>query len=218
MLINVIDNATLFSEKSWSIMTLFPHDSLKVNNDFRLVRLSEIVKERKESVGAEKKGILNYVGLENIEAGTGRLINYVPKPASDIKSGTKRFSIGDILYGRLRPNLNKVLLNDNIEDGRCSTEILVLEPMTDKVVPLYLAEILRTKEMNARIVDLIKGAALPRIGISDLLSLEIPIPSIDRQKEIAKVILKKREELEEHIRMAKIIPEELNAMMVKAYS
>lgn len=197
---------------------LFPHDSLKVNDDYKLVKLSEIVNERKESVSAEKDGFLNYVGLENIEAGTGRLVNYEPKPAGEIKSGTKKFYEGDILYGRLRPNLNKVLLNTSIEDGRCSTEILVLEPVLEKVDPLYLSELLRTKEMNNRIIDLIKGAALPRVGISDLLSLDVPITSIEKQKEMAEIIRRKRDELEEHIRMAKVIPEELNMMMIEAYS
>ncbi|NSJ46833.1 restriction endonuclease subunit S [Enterocloster clostridioformis] len=218
MLVNVIDSITLFKEKSWSIMMLFPHDELRVNEDFKLVKLGDLVKERKENMGTEKDGELNYVGLENIESGTGRLVNFSPKPASDIKSGSKRFELGDILYGRLRPNLNKVFLNEVISNGRCSTEILVLEPDIKKVNPMYLSELLRTKEMNTRIVDLIKGAALPRVNISDLLALEVPLPKLDKQNDMANMIKKKRIELEEHIRQAEIIPIELNKMIVSAYS
>ena len=218
MLVNVIDSITLFKEKSWSIMMLFPHDELRVNEDFKLVKLGDLVKERKENMGTEKDGDLNYVGLENIESGTGRLVNFSPKPASDIKSGSKRFELGDILYGRLRPNLNKVFLNEVISNGRCSTEILVLEPDIKKVNPMYLSELLRTKEMNTRIVDLIKGAALPRVNISDLLALEVPLPKLDKQNDMANMIKKKRIELEEHIRQAEIIPIELNKMIVSAYS
>lgn len=218
MLVNVIDSITLFKEKSWSIMMLFPHDELRVNEDFKLVKLGDLVKERKEYMGTEKDGDLNYVGLENIESGTGRLVNFSPKPASDIKSGSKRFELGDILYGRLRPNLNKVFLNEVISNGRCSTEILVLEPDIKKVNPMYLSELLRTKEMNTRIVDLIKGAALPRVNISDLLALEVPLPKLDKQNDMANMIKKKRIELEEHIRQAEIIPIELNKMIVSAYS
>lgn len=197
---------------------LFPHDELRVNEDFKLVKLGDLVKERKENMGTEKDGELNYVGLENIESGTGRLVNFSPKPASDIKSGSKRFELGDILYGRLRPNLNKVFLNEVISNGRCSTEILVLEPDIKKVNPMYLSELLRTKEMNTRIVDLIKGAALPRVNISDLLALEVPLPKLDKQNDMANMIKKKRIELEEHIRQAEIIPIELNKMIVSAYS
>lgn len=218
MLVNVIDSITLFKEKSWSIMMLFPHDELQVNEDFKLVKLGDLVKERKENMGTEKDGDLNYVGLENIESGTGRLVNFSPKPASDIKSGSKRFELGDILYGRLRPNLNKVFLNEVISNGRCSTEILVLEPDIKKVNPMYLSELLRTKEMNTRIIDLIKGAALPRVNISDLLALEVPLPKLDKQNDMANMIKKKRIELEEHIRQAEIIPIELNKMIVSAYS
>ena len=218
MLVNVIDSITLFKEKSWSIMMLFPHDELRVNEDFKLVKLGDLVKERKENMGTEKDGELNYVGLENIESGTGRLVNFSPKPASDIKSGSKRFELGDILYGRLRPNLNKVFLNEVISNGRCSTEILVLEPDIKKVNPMYLSELLRTKEINTRIVDLIKGAALPRVNISDLLALEVPLPKLDKQNDMANMIKKKRTELEEHIRQAEIIPIELNKMIVSAYS
>lgn len=197
---------------------LFPHDELKINDGYKLVKLKDLVKERKESVSAESEGNINYVGLENIESKTGRLVNYAPRPAVDIKSGSKKFQKGDILFGRLRPNLNKVLFNTDIDDGRCSTEILVLEPNSDVINPIYLSEIMRTEEINGRIVDLVKGAALPRVGITDLLNVEIPIPDVEKQNEISDIIVKKREELEEHIRLAQSIPMELDRMLVGAYS
>ena len=218
MLINIVTSSDLFNASSWSIMTFIPQTAIAVNNECELIKLGEIVRERKENMGIQTDGFLNYVGLENIEPWTGRLVSYSAKKACEVKSACKKFEVGDILYGRLRPNLNKAYLNMNIPDGRCSTEIIVLEPIKEKVNPVYLVELLRTKEINERIVNLIKGAALPRVNISDLLSIEIPIPKIEVQNDLANRINQKRIELEEHIRQAQEIPLELNQMIVAAYS
>ena len=129
----------------------------------------------------------------------------------------KRFYKGDILYGRLRPTLNKVYYNDCFEEGVCTTEILVLSPILEKVDPIYLAELLRTEVINRRIVGLIKGAALPRIAMADLKQIALPIPSLERQNEIANEISRKRKELEEHIRLAQEIPMDIDKYLTAAY-
>ncbi len=218
MQVNIVNSQKLFAEEAWSITMLLPHDQIQTNKEFKLVKLGTLVEEIKELLKAENEGTVNYIGLENIETGTGRLVNYYPRTASEIKSTSKRFEVGDILYGRLRPNLNKVFLNNSITNGRCSTEILVLRPKTQKVNSLYLSELLRTKEMNNRIVELIKGAALPRVNSSDLLSMEIPLPRLEKQNELAKIIARKRDELEEHIRQVELIPKELNQIILNAYT
>ena len=51
---------------------------------------------------------INYLGLENVRSLTGELCDFSPRPAASIKSRSKLFKLGDVLYGRLRPELNKV--------------------------------------------------------------------------------------------------------------
>ncbi|MFM9100896.1 MAG: hypothetical protein ACKOPS_05975, partial [Cyanobium sp.] len=64
--------------------------------------------------------------LEDIEKDTSRLLARVAFSERKSKSTKNAFDKGNVLYGKLRPYLNKVLLVD--EPGFCSTEILPLSP------------------------------------------------------------------------------------------
>ena len=219
MVINIVNSYKLLSSNVWSVSFLLPHESINVTKEFSLITLAELVVERKESITLPNdETVVHYVGLENIEAKTGRLIDYSERHGRDIKSTCKVFRAGDILYGRLRPNLNKVLLNTSIECGECSTEIFVLIPNLDRIDPLYLSELLRSEGINKHIVSLIKGAALPRVSMYDLKRLMLPIPTIEKQHQLAKTIARKRDELEMHIQRAKQLPVEISNMLMEAYT
>lgn len=212
MVVNVVDNETFLLNKAWSIQFFLPQKELNISEDYTMVKMSDIVYERKGRNSC-KPAIINYVGLENIESKTGRLVGFNPKDATEIKSSSKVFKKGDILFGRLRPNLNKIFYNDIINDGICSNEILVLVPNVDKVNPVYLAAILRTEIVNQRIISLVKGAALPRVSIHDLLDLEIPLPSLLQQNNIAEKIKLYCQELEECYKRIENIPSELDQLL-----
>ncbi len=64
---------------------------------------------------------LPFIGMENIEAQTMRLLGTVP--AVEMKSSAEHFEPGDVLYGRLRPYLNKVFCPEF--EGLCSSEFIV---------------------------------------------------------------------------------------------
>jgi type I restriction enzyme S subunit len=64
---------------------------------------------------------LPFVGMEHVEAHSMRLLGTVP--ASGLKSSAVHFQTGDVLYGRLRPYLNKVLVAGF--EGLCSAEFIV---------------------------------------------------------------------------------------------
>src|SRR5574337_361920 len=78
---------------------------------------------------------INYIGLENIESDSGKLIQFEPTESLEIKSSKNKFSSYDVLYGKLRPYLNKVCLPDF--DGICSTDIVVLRPR-ENILRKYL--------------------------------------------------------------------------------
>jgi restriction endonuclease S subunit len=92
------------------------------------------------------------------------------------------FKPHDILYGKLRPNLNKVWLADR--KGICSTDIFVLEALERKADSALSAYLLRSKRFNDAVMGQLKGAQLPRIGWSSFCELKIPLPPLDVQKEI----------------------------------
>lgn len=86
--------------------------------------LSEIVGLVRGRIAPKDEPSLRYVGMDNVEANTMRLLGTVP--AASMKSSAIRFLPGDVLYGRLRPYLNKVLAPDF--EGLASAEFLPLTP------------------------------------------------------------------------------------------
>lgn len=124
---------------------------------------------------------LNYIGLENIESSTGQLVNFKPTNSADIKSTKNRFTRNDVLYGKLRPYLNKVLLP--AFDGVCSTDIVVLTPK-ECINREYLSYWLRSTHVVSQISNQTYGTKMPRMKVSDLGELFIHLPSLDEQKRI----------------------------------
>jgi type I restriction enzyme M protein len=128
-------------------------------------------------------GPITYIGLENIKQNSGEIEGAtVAEKPSDIKSLKSVFKPGDVLYGKLRPNLNKVWLADR--KGICSTDIFVIEAIDSKVTPALYAYLFRTGRFNDVVMGQLKGAQLPRIGWSSFSDIKIPLPPLEVQKEI----------------------------------
>ena len=128
-------------------------------------------------------GPITYLGLENITQNTGKIEGGVitEKPV-DIKSLKNIFKPCNILYGKLRPNLNKVWFADR--KGICSTDIFVIEAIEGMTDPALYAHLFRSARFNDTVMGQLKGAQLPRIGWSSFAELQIPLPPLEVQKEI----------------------------------
>ena len=128
-------------------------------------------------------GPVTYLGLENITQSTGEIDGVVvaENPAV-IKSLKNVFKPRDILYGKLRPNLNKVWFADR--KGICSTDIFVIEAIEGMTDPALYAYLFRSAKFNDAVMAQIKGAQLPRIGWSSFAQIPIPLPPLEIQKEI----------------------------------
>jgi len=128
-------------------------------------------------------GPVTYLGLENITQNTGEIEgNVVTAKPAEIKSLKNVFNPRDILYGKLRPNLNKVWLADR--KGICSTDIFVIEAIEGTTDPALYAYLFRSARFNDAVMGQLKGAQLPRIGWSSFAELQIPLPPLEVQKEI----------------------------------
>ena len=128
-------------------------------------------------------GPVTYIGLENITQNTGEIEgNVVTEKPAEIKSLKNVFKPRDILYGKLRPNLNKVWLADR--KGICSTDIFVIEAIEGTTDTSLYAYLFRSARFNNAVMCQLKGAQLPRIGWSSFCELQIPLPPLEVQKEI----------------------------------
>ncbi len=147
--------------------------------------LRDVIRLRNEIVHPRDNptGIETFVGLEHIEAQTGRRIGSVPIDLGSMTGRKARFLPGDIVYGYLRPYLNKVWIAEF--EGFCSVDqyvFIVAEAIAD---PAFVASYLRSPAyLAAAPIDDTPGQ-LPRIRIDEVLSTSIPLPPLDDQRRIA---------------------------------
>ncbi|MEK7691369.1 MAG: restriction endonuclease subunit S, partial [Bdellovibrionota bacterium] len=128
----------------------------------------------------------NYVGLESIEGHSGKLLPYQLTLGAEIKSTKNVFHPREILYGKLRPYLNKVYLAS--AEGICSTDIYVLRPRQGQLHPSFAANYLRSPSVLAIVSNAMAGANLPRIGRDALLTIPVPVPPLAEQERIVKLL------------------------------
>ena len=135
-------------------------------------RLPDIINPR------DKHGSVINIGLEHIESQTGVLVGDPQSDFSKIKSNKNVFRKGDILYGKLRPNLNKVYLADM--DAICSTDILVLRPFEPNLAAFY-KHFLLSEEFNSDVLATVAGQQLPRTSWEKIERIPVPEPDIASQ-------------------------------------
>ena len=119
-----------------------------------------------------------YVGMEHIEQGTGKLLGTIS--SDDVLSNTFAFSKGDVLYGRLRPYLKKVIVADF--DGCCSTEIFPIQ--SKNILASFLMYWFLTDEITNKVNATCAGCRMPRGNMNDVLKFDISYPSISEQHSI----------------------------------
>jgi len=127
-----------------------------------------------------------YVGLENIESNTGRILGELDTKGKEIHSLKYLFNSELVLYGKLRPYLNKVALPDF--DGICSTDILPLLPNERCLTREYLAYFLRSSSFVEFATARSTGTKMPRFGARQLLKVAIPVPPVELQKQFAQTV------------------------------
>ncbi|HIF9475301.1 TPA: restriction endonuclease subunit S [Photobacterium damselae] len=191
MFFNIISSDVFLDSGRWD-SNYFNIDKKEIESKYDLVKLSDVVKERKQGIECKffPEMIFNYIGMENIEPDNCCLIDFTPKLGIDIKSRSKVFRHGDVIYGKLRPNLNKVYtIDDVLNEGVCSSEFFVLVS-TDKILPVFLEIILSSKVIKNKVISLVSGATLPRVSIKELMELKIPLPPIEEQMKIIEYYVK----------------------------
>lgn len=125
---------------------------------------------------------IKYIGLEHLEKDKG-IVGF--SSADKVKSTKNAFQEGQILYGRLRPYLNKHDIASF--SGVCSTDILVLE------ASVLVANVLVDKFFNLPffieyVVANSKGINLPRVSEKTILNTTFPLPPLSEQQRIVERI------------------------------
>ena len=149
---------------------------------WKLTRLKYVANRAEVKVEADEDNPLPYIGLEQVEPWTGRLIglddDLVPTGISN------RFEAGDTLFGKLRPYLAKAC---NVDfDGLCSSELLVLRGKT------YNRDFLLYQLLSHGFINLVDsttyGSKMPRASWDFIGICELPLPPLDEQQTIARFL------------------------------
>lgn len=153
---------------------------MTTGSEWKKLKLGDVCAIEKEQ---DAHSGLPYVGLEHIQSDSGRFIGSL-EPAT-VKSSTFRFSPQHLLYGRLRPYLNKVLAPEFA--GHCSTEIFPIRPK-----PFLLRQFLRywflQHETVAKIDATSTGARMPRANMNAVLGFEFRLPPLGEQQRIVGIL------------------------------
>jgi len=129
-----------------------------------------------------KSGKIRFIGLQHIESNTGRRIGEDPLYAEQLTGRKFRFSPGEIVYGYLRPYLNKVWIADC--EGVCSVDQYVIRPNEKIVDTKYLAHFMRSPMFLQKAIEMTHNLLLPRLRTGLLESIPIPVPPLDEQRRI----------------------------------
>ncbi|MFO1335415.1 MAG: hypothetical protein U1E80_10025 [Piscinibacter sp.] len=193
----VVESATLLEADRWTV-SYFAEMKVSGRSAHRKRPLRDLAVERRSTIDPQQHGDepIVYLGLENVRPTTGELVDFALRPASSIKSRSKTFQAGDVLYGRLRPELNKVYLAQSpAAEGMCSCEFIVLAPRQEVVLPRYLRHILASSFVTQFAGKLTVGASLPRMSPSDLLGIEVPVPPLAVQARLVEQLARIDQEI-----------------------
>jgi len=169
--------------------------------------LGEVVSLSTEKVDPVEQPEAPYIGLEHIVSGTKRLCGF--GKAAHVRSTKSVFRAGDILYGKLRPYLNKVVRP--VFAGVCSTDILVLRA-TANVEPAFIEYIVSMPKFVEFAMSNSAGINLPRTSYKKLADFPIPLPPLPEQRRI----VARLEALEARSRRARAKLSEVPAQLAQA--
>ncbi|WP_321419566.1 restriction endonuclease subunit S [uncultured Methanomethylovorans sp.] len=179
------------------------------------VRLGEahILKSDKHNGSGES---LFYIGLEHIEKDRGTLTQDVK--IDTITTVKNSFKKGDLLYGKLRPYLNKVYLAN--EDGVCSTDILVFKSAS--ISNLYYSKyFFLSRKFVSDMTHNSSGVNLPRVSTKYLQEYPFPLLPLPEQRAIVSKIEQLFSDLDNGIANLRLAQEQLKvyrqAVLKKAF-
>lgn len=144
------------------------------------VKLNSIFEQGKEQV--QPTGTENYIGLEHLLKGGG--IAEVGN-TEGLKSKKVVFIKGDVLYGKLRPYLNKHAYVDF--EGVASTDIIVFRSnclVLNKLLDMFLG----LPYVVQYAIENSNGINLPRVSPKIMEKLPFPLPPLNEQKRISEKV------------------------------
>ena len=181
-----IDKAIALHQKNINEANVFMASVLndvfvELEEKYEKKQLNEIVIFGGKNISTLEYPNLIYFSLEDVEAQTGRILNYKTVNEAGVKGTAVIFNDNVVLYSKLRPYLNKVIV-PNLE-GCATTELVVLK-LKDKLDKYFLASYLRSSNIVNFLNNDSMGAKMPRTNMKTFRNLEISFPPYETQQKV----------------------------------
>ena len=124
-----------------------------------------------------------HIGIDSIEKDTGRLIGYRTVKEDNVKSGKYIFTAEDIIYSKIRPNLNKVAMPDF--DGLCSADAYPILPNKQNCNRTFLTYVMRSQFFLNYVIPLSARSNMPKVNREQIEGFSMPLPPLRLQNEFA---------------------------------
>ena len=147
-------------------------------------KLGEIANYSRERISAENLTEDNYVGVDNLLSNKrGKIFSsHLP-----VTGNFAKFFSEDILIGNIRPYLKKIWLADC--EGGASGDVLTIQVENKNIIrPKFLYYFLSSDNFFHRFNNSVKGGKMPRGDKNFVMKYEIPIPPLEVQREIVRIL------------------------------
>jgi len=191
----ILDNAAALRDKTQQLLNEYDQlaqsifldmfgDPVTNPKGWEKVKFNKIFKQGKKSIKPEDiKDGQKYIGLEHIEKESGEILKYVSLNKGELKSNKFIFDENYVLYGKLRPYLNKVATPKF--KGICSTDIIPFKPIESKSNRSFLSHLLKGKWFVEYANRRTSGANLPRVSPKEINKFQTINPPIKLQNQFA---------------------------------
>lgn len=156
----------------------------KVPKHWTVTRFGKIAAVKSNLVNPKDYQSYKQISPENIEKGSGVLLDYVTVEESGVISGNHLFYKGQILYSKIRPTLNKVIIAPF--DGLCSADMYPIDTDHCSRFILYLMLSAYFNEQVALVTG--NRVKMPKINQNELSQIMVAIPSDTEEQQIAKYL------------------------------
>ncbi|MFR1899345.1 MAG: restriction endonuclease subunit S [Veillonella atypica] len=126
------------------------------------------------------------LNLDMIKANTGEIVEKVYINRQNIPTSSISFKTGTVLYSKLRPYLNKVVIADG--NGYGTSELIPLNSDKNGLTAEYLAYYLRQDSFVEYIKDKVTGAKMPRVAMDVLRNIDIVQPNYVYQEQFSSFV------------------------------
>ncbi len=143
------------------------------------VRFFTVNTVRSELVSAKDFPEENQIAPDSIEKDTGQLLLHRTVAESGATGPNNRFYKGQILYSKIRPSLNKVVIAPY--DGLCSADMY---PVVCHTNVLFMLRVILSEQFLTQVRLAENRVKMPKLNLESLGQFIIPLPPLPEQHRI----------------------------------